>query len=221
MCASTPNRSPSRSPHARTARRPRTTRARAMNSETREWATNASPSWCATHANRVVALVLALAAFGVGYYLYEHADGELHLGARDALGPTRTQSWYSSFPEAFDLRGDALIDAVATVKRELPERDCVVVVKRGAVVHEEYYNGATVNSAFDSAEVGKIAVAFRSLVSLFSKIAALQTSRYEVTASALRRRVWLVLAQTSRLGTMETQPRLIRCSRRRRDETGL
>jgi CubicO group peptidase (beta-lactamase class C family) len=158
MCASTPKRSP-RDRHTHARRVDLARRARAMNSETREWATNTSPSWCATHANRVVALVLALAAFGVGYYLYEHADGELHLGARDALGPTRTQSWYSSFPEAFDLRGDALIDAVATVKRELPERDCVVVVKRGAVVHEEYYNGATVNSAFDSAEVGKIAVA--------------------------------------------------------------
>lgn len=158
-----------------------------MNSETREWATaQKPPSWCATHANRIVALVLALVSFGVGYYLYANSDGELHLGARDALGPSKTQAWYSSYPEAFDLRGEALIDAAERVKTELPSRDCVVVVKRGAVVHEEYYNGATMNSAFDSEEVGKIAVALVIGAAVHKELLTLDDKVSEVLARSGR-----------------------------------
>lgn len=127
-----------------------------MNDDSREWATQGRRSWWSKHRSRVVVAALALALALGAWFAYENLDGFKALGRRDALGPS-SESWFSSFPEEHGLVGADLIDGATRIRKELPSRDCFVVVKDGVIVHEEYYNGANLNSAFDVGGVGKVA----------------------------------------------------------------
>ena len=140
------------------ARAPSRERTLAMNEDTRAWATHGRRSFWSAHGHRVVAVAIAVVLALGAWYAYENSDELLALGSRDVLGPANG-SWYSSFPEDHGLRGHALIEGSTQLKLDLPARDCVVVVKDGVVVHEEYYNGATLNSVFNVGYVGKVATA--------------------------------------------------------------
>lgn len=127
-----------------------------MNADTAEWATRGRASRVRTA--HVVAVTIAL-GLGLGaWYAVRHGDAFKKLGDRSALGPS-VGSWYSSFPEEHGLSGSTLIEGAAALRKNLPTRDCLVVAMDGAVVHEEYYNGATMNTAFDVGKIGKLATA--------------------------------------------------------------
>jgi len=143
-------------PHSR-ARHPRLASSSiAMNDDSREWATQGRRSWWSKHRSRVVVVAVALVLALGAWFAYENLDGFKALGRRDALGPSN-DSWFSSFPEEHGLVGADLIEGATRIRKELPSRDCFVVVKDGVIVHEEYYNGADLNSVFDVGGVGKVA----------------------------------------------------------------
>ena len=127
-----------------------------MNDDSREWATQGRRSWWSKHRSRVVVVAVALVLALGAWFAYENLDGFKALGRRDALGPSN-DSWFSSFPEEHGLVGADLIEGATRIRKELPSRDCFVVVKDGVIVHEEYYNGADLNSVFDVGGVGKVA----------------------------------------------------------------
>ena len=128
-----------------------------MNDESIQWATRGRRSRCSPHAALAATIALAL-ALGAWWVVSRGDDGFGGLFARDDLGPG-VGAWYSSFPEERGLSGSTLTESVAGIRRTLPARDCAVVTRDGAVVHEEYYNGATMNSAFDLGRLGKVASA--------------------------------------------------------------
>jgi CubicO group peptidase (beta-lactamase class C family) len=68
-------------------------------------------------------------------------------------------AWLVEAPEVHGLNSAALASAAARVGRELGQRDCLVVVKGGVIVHETYYGGATKDTVNYLASVGKTAAA--------------------------------------------------------------
>jgi CubicO group peptidase (beta-lactamase class C family) len=130
-----------------------------MNADTREWATRGKrATWWQRNRARALAVAIAIALVCGSWYAFEHAAGLRELGKRDANGPTASESWYSSFPEEHGLYGQALVEAGEQLRRALPVRDCFLVIRDGTVLHEEYYDGADLNSAFDVGGVGKVAM---------------------------------------------------------------
>jgi len=128
-----------------------------MNADTREWATRGKQTPWTRHRARVLAVAIAVALVCGSWYAFEHAAGLREFGKRDASGPKASESWYSSFPEEHGLYGQALVEAGEQLRRALPVRECFLVIRDGTVLHEEYYDGADLNSAFDVGGVGKIA----------------------------------------------------------------
>ena len=172
-----------------------------MNDDSREWATQGRRSWWSKHRSRVVVAALALALALGAWFAYENLDGFKALGRRDALGPS-SESWFSSFPEEHGLVGADLIDGATRIRKELPSRDCFLVVKDGVIVHEEYYNGANLNSAFDVGGVGKVATVLAIGVAITRQDLTLDSNVKQLLDAAKRtRRRHAELLELQLLGT--------------------
>lgn len=101
-------------------------------------------------------LALAIAASSV-VYLWTYRAQYFHLGTQN-YGPGDGE-WLVEAPEVHGLDSAALDAAAARVGERLQQRDCLVIVKDGVVIHETYYNGATKDSMHYLSSAGKTAVA--------------------------------------------------------------
>ena len=78
--------------------------------------------------------------------------------AHAGLGPGRG-AWRVDTAENHGLDGAALKIAADLTAQFAPTRNCLVVVKDGVLIAEEYFNGATSDSIYETDSLGKTAVA--------------------------------------------------------------
>ena len=66
--------------------------------------------------------------------------------------------WETSSPSEYGLNSQFLNEAADQLQREVPERSCLVVARRGKIIFEKYYNDNNETSVFDIDAIGKTAI---------------------------------------------------------------